>query len=357
MIRSMAQRALFLKVGLPFLAALTILAGIIMLPAIVAGGSKPPTEDGAATTATGNGLSDAVPEKYRAILMRAGGICEDITPALLAAQVDAESGWNPEATSPVGASGISQFMPATWKAHGKDGDGDGSADILNPIDAIWSQGNYMCQLREGVIALSSSGRALSGSTLDLTLAAYNAGLGNVQAYFGIPPFTETQNYVTKIKGLIPSYQGPAAILTGSGQSSVVEAGEKYIGRPYRGAAGGMDCCVFVQTAVRESLGIELPMFTPGTPMVSAKCEASMLNGAASYGGTQIPAEQAQPGDLVFFQSTSISAAADSVTHVGIYVGDNQVLDSIPGAGVGIRNLDYYKSSDTLLGTAVRLPSN
>ena len=357
MIRGMIQRGFWLKIGLPALIIFTALAALIMLPALIAGGSSQSTNNDETAGLAGTGISDAVPEEYREIVMKAGGICEDITPALIAAQIDAESGWNPDATSPAGATGLSQFMPATWAGKGIDGDGDGSADITNPIDSIWSQGNYMCELRQGVLAMSSNG-ALTGTTVDLTLAAYNAGLGNVQAFFGIPPFTETQNYIAKIHQLIPTYQAPAAILTASGQSSVVEAGKKYLGRPYRGeGAGGMDCCVFVQTAVGDALGIELPMFTPGQPMVVAKCEASMLNLAESYGGKQIPVSEAQPGDLIFFQSSSILPTVDYVTHVGIYAGDGKVLDSSPGIGVAIHDLSRYAKSDPMLDTAVRLPGS
>lgn len=67
-------------------------------------------------------------------------------------------------------------MPATWAAKGKDGDGDGRADITNPVDAIYSQGAYDCELAAGITALKTLGK-VSEDDLDLTLAAYNADLG------------------------------------------------------------------------------------------------------------------------------------------------------------------------------------
>ena len=144
-----------------------------------------------------------VPAEYEADVIRAGSICQVVTPSIIAAQIDQESNWNPKAGSSAGAQGIAQFMPSTWASAGKDGDGDGKADIWNPHDAIWSQGNYMCNLASQVETAKKSGR-LTGDTLQLTLAAYNAGLGNVMKYGGIPPFTETKNYVTRIIGLAQS---------------------------------------------------------------------------------------------------------------------------------------------------------
>lgn len=141
-----------------------------------------------------------VPAEYEADVVRAGSICQVVTPSVIAAQIDQESGWNPKAQSGAGASGIAQFMPGTWASVGKDGDGDGKADIWNPHDAIWSQGNYMCGLASQVEFSRKAGR-LTGDTLELTLAAYNAGLGSVLRYGMVPPFEETINYVRRIKEL------------------------------------------------------------------------------------------------------------------------------------------------------------
>ena len=141
-----------------------------------------------------------MPAEYEADVIRAGSICQVVTPSIIAAQIDQESNWNPNAGSSAGARGIAQFMPSTWASAGKDGDGDGKADIWNPHDAIWSQGNYMCGLASQVETAKKSGK-LTGDTLQLTLAAYNAGLGSVLKYGGIPPFTETTNYVKRIVDL------------------------------------------------------------------------------------------------------------------------------------------------------------
>ena len=364
MIRNMIRTALFWKVGVPLLLIVGGLLTLIFLPALMIGGAKPPAADGGDPTdveLAGVGISDAVPEEYRSVVLRAGSICDEITPSVIAAQIEAESNWNPNVSSHAGAAGISQFMPTTWAAKGLDGDGDGVADITNPEDAIWSQGNYMCELREGVLALSNE-RTISGSSLDLTLAAYNAGMGNVKKYSGIPPFTETRNYVTKINDLASGKYVATQGLTGdpgTGTASIVNAGKRYLGLPYRGEGpGGIDCCVFVQNAVRDATGMTLPLSTPGRPMATAKCEWTMQNRAGEFGGVQIPADLAtlQPGDLLFHQSSSVDPAYDSVTHVSIYVGNGQIIDSAPGVGVRINSIDYYAKSDPILPVAVRFPA-
>ncbi|WP_432506840.1 transglycosylase SLT domain-containing protein [Kineococcus arenarius] len=97
---------------------------------------------------------------------------------LLSAVAKQESGYNPEAKSPAGAIGLMQFMPGTAR--------DVGIDPTDPMQAI-----------DGAGKLLASHLKTFGS-LEKALAAYNAGPGNVRKYGGIPPFTETQNYVKKI---------------------------------------------------------------------------------------------------------------------------------------------------------------
>ena len=101
---------------------------------------------------------------------------------LLAAVAETESGGNASAVSPAGAQGLMQLMPSTAKGLG-----------VNPWDP--SQ------------AVSGAAQLLSGylskfGSVPLALAAYNAGPGAVEQYGGVPPYTETQNYVRKITGLM-----------------------------------------------------------------------------------------------------------------------------------------------------------
>lgn len=132
-----------------------------------------------------------VPEELRAVIKKAAKRCDAVPVEVLAAQIAAESGWDPRAVSPAGARGIAQFMPEVWDQYGIDANADGKTDIWDPVDAIHSAAALNCVNRRLV-------REASGDRLSNTLAAYNAGYGSVLKYDGIPPFPETQGYVDKI---------------------------------------------------------------------------------------------------------------------------------------------------------------
>lgn len=94
-----------------------------------------------------------------------------VPPALLLAQVRQESGWNPKARSPVGAVGLTQFMPATlrWVA---SVNGLGNVDPYDPKDALTLQALYMRSLARGVTPVNST-----CDRLLFALGDYNGGAG------------------------------------------------------------------------------------------------------------------------------------------------------------------------------------
>ncbi|MED4240645.1 transglycosylase SLT domain-containing protein [Priestia megaterium] len=114
--------------------------------------------------------------KYASII-RSAAARFGVSPALVAGIIKQESKFNPNARSPVGATGLMQLMPATSRSMG----------VKNPRDP---QQNIM----GGTKYISQMLRMFGGNT-KLGLAAYNAGPGNVKKYGGVPPFKETQNYV------------------------------------------------------------------------------------------------------------------------------------------------------------------
>jgi soluble lytic murein transglycosylase-like protein len=106
-----------------------------------------------------------------------------VSAGLLAAQLMAESGFDPLAVSPAGARGIAQFMPATAAAYA----------LRDPFDAdaaIDAQAHLMSDL------LGQLGQ------IPLALAAYNAGPAPVVACNCVPPYPETQAYVARILALM-----------------------------------------------------------------------------------------------------------------------------------------------------------
>jgi soluble lytic murein transglycosylase-like protein len=150
------------------------------------------------------GCSDgvrAVPKDYRKPIREAARQCPELKPRLLAAQLDAESKFTPDAVSPAGAEGIAQFVPETWQRWGRDLDGDGSASPFNPREAIDAQARLMCFL---IFEVRTSG--IPGDEIDLALAGYNAGWSQVARYGGIPPFPETEAYVERIRDRQSSYR-------------------------------------------------------------------------------------------------------------------------------------------------------
>ena len=112
----------------------------------------------------------------------------DVDPSLVRALIHAESGFNPRARSPKGATGLMQLMPGTARMLGV-------ADVFLPSDNIRGGTQYLASL-------------LTRFKSDVTLAsaAYNAGPEAVQKYAGVPPYAETQVYVQRVKILHQRYK-------------------------------------------------------------------------------------------------------------------------------------------------------
>ena len=157
--------------------------GLISNPGSASVGFAPPGA-GAASA-----VPSFVPAAYREPLRRASSRWS-VGAALLAAQLQQESGFDPRSVSSAGAQGIAQFMPGTGRSYG----------LSDPFDApaaINAQAHLMHDLLRRF------------ASVPLALAAYNAGPGRVAACWCVPPIAETQAYVARI----------VAIARGAGVSS------------------------------------------------------------------------------------------------------------------------------------------
>jgi len=111
-----------------------------------------------------------------------------VDPAIVRAIIHAESAYNPNALSRVGAQGLMQLMPATARRFG----------VSNSFDAGQN-------IRGGVQYLAWLLKRFNGN-LTLAAAGYNAGEGAVDRHKGVPPYSETQRYVQRVGQLAERYR-------------------------------------------------------------------------------------------------------------------------------------------------------
>ncbi|MEU1076656.1 MULTISPECIES: bifunctional lytic transglycosylase/C40 family peptidase [unclassified Streptomyces] len=284
----------------------------------------------------------AVPAKYQPLVQKWGTLCPALNPALLAAQLYQESGWNPTIVSPAKAQGIAQFIPGTWESHGIDGNGDGKRDVWDPQDAIPSAASYDCELAKYV-------KNVPGDQGANMLAAYNAGAYAVIKYGGVPPYPETQNYVKIIRTLEKSFARPTTRVAPSQQAAgAIYYAQQKLGTPYlwggegTAAQGGRFDCSGLTQAAYASVGIALPRVAND-----------------QYNAGPHPARnELLPGDLVFFSDDLTNSRA--IHHVGLYVGGGYMINA-PYTGAVIRfdkidAPDYFGATRVTKDGAAALPT-
>jgi soluble lytic murein transglycosylase-like protein len=135
-------------------------------------------------------VSRQVPAEYSGIVAEASRR-HGVDPALIAAVIETESGFNPRAGSPAGAKGLMQLMDATAR-------GLGVSDSFDPHQNVMGGTKFLRQLLDKY-----------KGDVKLALAAYNAGPGAVDRHGGIPPYAETQRYVPKVLAEVERYRGAA----------------------------------------------------------------------------------------------------------------------------------------------------
>lgn len=180
----------------------------------------------------------------------------------------------------------------------------------------------MYMFRKGIVA----GVALTASVLFPQFAMASSGTYTVQN--GDTMYLIAQNQgvsLTALEDANPQITNYADIWTGetlnlpapnatNTAASLIATAESYIGVPYQwggdSPATGFDCSGFTEY-VFAKYGITLPRESHDQAQV----------------GTFIPANQLQPGDLVFFSDTYTNSYANGVTHVGIYIGNGNMIES------------------------------
>ena len=127
-----------------------------------------------------NNPPEDISEEMTAAIASAADMYQ-LDPSLIRAVIQTESGGNPNAVSPAGAQGLMQLMPATARSLGVE-------DSFDVWENIHGGSRYIRQMLDRF-----------DGDLELALAAYNAGAGNVERFGGVPPFRETQNYIPRIQ--------------------------------------------------------------------------------------------------------------------------------------------------------------
>ena len=131
----------------------------------------------------------------------------DLPPELLVAVIVQESSGRPEAVSSRGATGLMQLMPETAREVGVD-------DPTDPAQNIAGGARYLAHLKDRF-----------DGDLDLVLAAYNAGPGNVRRHGNtVPPFPETRDYVTKVRAMYGDLEGTETLDFASDRAERKETG-------------------------------------------------------------------------------------------------------------------------------------
>jgi cell wall-associated NlpC family hydrolase len=276
----------------------------------------------------------SVPAQLADLVRNAGRRCTEAPPSVLAAQLEAESAWNPTARSPAGALGIAQFLPGTWRRWGRDADGDGLASPWTPADAIAAQAEYDCALAARMRAALRSGE-VTGPLTDLMLAAYNAGPGAVLAAGGVPPIQETRDYVARITARAAAFADSTGPTPDDDvfAARLVQIARSQVGTPYSWGGGqatgpsegfgrgagtvGYDCSGLVLFAAYQASGgsVRLPHSADRQTRV----------------GKPVPRADLRPGDVVSFTHPG----ADAAHHVGIYLGSGMMVDA-PNTGGRVR---------------------
>ncbi|KQC37909.1 bifunctional lytic transglycosylase/C40 family peptidase [Frankia sp. ACN1ag] len=290
-------------------AAGAVLFGLVLLLAAAAAGVLSLADlDGGDLPS--QAAADDIPADYQQLYRAAAATCPGLPWTVLAAvgKEETDHGRNPDWTSDAGAQGPMQFLPATFAAYAVDADG-GGPDINDPADAIFTAATYLCA------SGASGGRDIHGA-----LFAYNPD----DAYIA-RVLSTAEGYTDHTSDDNTGGAGDEVPQSSRAAAVAVDYAIAQLGLPYEWggdgpAAGdiGFDCSGLTQAAT-QAAGVRLP-----------RVAQDQYNA-----GPHLPPDAVlQPGDLLFF-----GASTTSISHVGIYIGGNQMIDA-PNRNAPVRIEDY-----------------
>lgn len=278
---------------MPVIAGLVALVVLAVVIGTVSGSSSTPNE---CRTGTDGPAVAGIPANYLALYRKAGAqyrIPWEVLAAVGAAESDHGRSRAPGVRSgenAAGAGGPMQFVAATWAAFGVDGNNDGEKDRYDPADAIPAAARY----------LKHNGAPQKMRT---ALFAYNRSdayvkdiLNRARRYKSTPPTECTDS------GFI---NAPNETIAKIIAFAMAQRGKRYV----FGATGpdAWDCSSLVQAAYRAA-GFAIPRTTF----------------AQWPFGVRVPNHQAQPGDLVFFNSGP-GTSTNSPGHVGLVIAPGKMV--------------------------------
>jgi cell wall-associated NlpC family hydrolase len=302
-------------------AALGVIAVLIgVIGAVIPGSGE---GNGACQPAPGRGSAD-IPPAYLALYRTAGteyGIGWNVLAAV--GKIESDHGRGPGSgirtgTNSAGAAGPMQFLAATWKAFGVDGDHDGHTNVYDPADAIPAAARYLKHNgAPGKIRTALFQYNHSGTYVDTVLRqahAYAAASDGGSADDGCA-----------VSGAFTT------VPPGRAAAAAIAFAHAQLGKPYVWGAEGprsFDCSGLVYAAYKAA-GVTIPRVT----------------GDQWRRGPRVPQGGEQPGDLVFFNSGP-GTSTTNPGHVGLVIGGGRMI-AAPRTGTVVQIQSYTRPS--LLG--------
>jgi cell wall-associated NlpC family hydrolase len=285
-----------------------VLAVTMLAAAATARLAGPASGPGAALAPSRQALAE-IPAGYLQAYMQAAATCPGLPWTVLAGigQVESDQGRDAR-TSPAGAVGPMQFLPATFTRYDQPVPPGGvhPPSPLDPADAIYAAARDLC-----------ANGARDGADIPAAIYSYN----------------HDHTYVTRVLAAAAAYAAPLAAASGATAAKAIHYALAQLGVPYRWGGegpGGFDCSGLTQAAYAAA-GVTIPRTS----------EQQWL--ALPH----VPLADALPGDLIFFNPGEFIPGLPG--HVGIYLGNGQFIDA-PHTGTTVR-IDALASYPPVFGVA------